>query len=100
MLLLLLLLLHPPSKCAIEVKPVVALAPLRYIRIKVILEEYPVRASLTLLDAGGEITSSEPRGNVRTEWIEWKNVSLGEGEYVVTLQVSNGCSATARISVN
>lgn len=95
-----------PPRCAVDVQPVVALAPLRYIRTRVTIEpnDRYRAARLVLVDQTGHLRSSEVAFDTRTQWIEWKNVRLGPAIYAVVLDVYNdlkriACHAEGRIQV-
>src|SRR5262245_29374811 len=79
------------TRCAVVAQPRVALAPVRYLRIKTQVDasEADRFARLVLVDADGEVTSSQLQLDARTHWVEWKNVVLGPGQYEVVLAVFN-----------
>lgn len=98
--------MNASPRCAIDPKPRVAQPPLRFIRTKVTIEPDAANreARLVLVDEFSEITSGKVLTDVRTTWIEWKNVVLGPGEYEVVLVVVDSlqhqtCTARERITV-
>lgn len=93
-------------RCAVDVQPALAVAPLRYVRTRVTIEpdERYRAARLVLVDSGGHVRSSEVAFDVRTQWIEWKNVRLPAATYGVALDVYDqfervACHAEGRIQV-
>jgi hypothetical protein len=86
------------SQCAVEASPRVALPPLRFIRVKVTIEDRGL-GRLELNGPEGLETASQVQAGPRTTWIEWKNVVLGDGDYEVDLLTASGCRASARIKV-
>lgn len=102
LLLLLFTLLSPPAtKCEVNAQPALSIAPLRFIKSKVIIERgTATEARLALVDEGGEVTASGLHTDYRTQWVEWKNVVLGPGIYEVVLQTNAPCRASARIEVH
>ena len=93
--------LESAPSCKVDAQPRITLPPLRYMRIKVTIErDASARgARLMLLGPDGEETASDLHTDVRTQWVEWKNLVLGAGNYEVVLQVSNGCIARSTIQV-
>ncbi len=83
-----------------------ALAPLRAIRTRVTIEpdDRYRAARLVLVDQRGHVRSSEVAFDVRTQWIEWKNLRLEPAIYAVVLDVFNQferpvCHAEGRVQV-
>ena len=105
-ILLLSLLGNASPRCAVDVQPKLANAPLRYIRSRVTIEpdDRYRGARLVLVDRTGHLRSSEIAFDVRTQWIEWKDVRLGNALYAVALDVYDqfghpACHAEGRIQV-
>lgn len=85
--------------CAVDVQPKIAIIPVRGLKIRVTIE--PPAGSVARLELNGPegfVTSTELRTDVRTQWIDWKQLVLDTpGEYEVWLGVSNGCIAKGRV---
>lgn len=101
-----------PPPCSVSAQPKLSIAPLRFMRVRTVVEPNPswFRADLYLIDADGfEERSSqlwERNGQwdpPRTTVVEWPSVDLGPGEYRVVLTVGDrfgrGCRADDRIEV-
>ena len=88
---------RPP--CSVDVRPNVSLEPLRYVRVKVVIDDGS-GGTLALVDEISEWTSSKIQAGPRTTWIEWKNVVLEAGEYEVALRTAGGCTARGRLEVD
>src|SRR4051812_39219236 len=75
----------PSGRCSVKVAPRIAIAPVRFVRVKVQIEDRS-GGTLTLDGPAGHETSSLIQAGVVTTWVEWKNVALIEpGEYEVRL---------------
>jgi hypothetical protein len=108
LLILLLLLLAAPdlgsaARCSVAAVPKVSNEPLRYVRVRVIVERDPGvgRITLAMFGPAGLVRSSQlwERGWVeapRSFQVEWKDIYEGAGEYVVIVQAEG--SATCRAS--
>lgn len=84
--------------CGIEAAPRAGIAPIRYVRVKVMIDDRR-GGEVGLVGPQGLETSSLVQPGSRTTWIEWKNITLGPGEYAVIVQTSGGCTSRDRINV-
>lgn len=94
---------HSAPACQVNVQPKVALAPVRFLRIKTTIEHDARNrdARLELNGPNGFETGSDLQTDVRTRWIEWKNILLvTPGTYEVWLGVNgSGCQAREQVIV-
>jgi hypothetical protein len=93
--------------CAVQVLTPSALAPMRYVKLRTIVEpDEKNRGGRVALygPEGDEETASGIHTDSRTKQIEWKNLTLVPGDYQVRLTVDDEmgkarCVATGRIMV-
>jgi hypothetical protein len=93
--------------CAVQVLTPAAMAPMRYVKLRTIVEpdEKNRGGRVALLGPeGDEETASGIHTDSRTKQIEWKNLTLVPGDYLVRLTVDDEmgkarCVATGRIVV-
>lgn len=85
------------SACKVAAQPKLSLAPLRFVRVKVTIED-GTGGVAELVGPDGLETSSLVQAGPKTTWIEWKNVVLIPGDYDINLR-GRTCTARDRIQV-
>lgn len=86
---------EPP--CGVQVQPRLALAPVRFVRVKAWTDAMR-GGRLVLLGEDGVETSSDLLPGPRTTWVEWKNLALVAGDYEVRF-MAGSCTAHDQIHV-
>jgi hypothetical protein len=82
----------------VDVQPKAGLAPIRYVRVKVQIDDRR-GGEVGLVGPEGLETSSLVQPGPRTTWIEWKNITLAPGDYAVIVATRGGCTSRDRITV-
>lgn len=110
-------LLTPPAgtsaapACTVSAVPRVSLSPLRYLRVRTVVEpnQLAARVDLALIGPAGLVTSSllwergETEQPPRTTQTEWRHINEDDGSYEIVLEVRHTdgsmCRAVERIRV-
>ena len=87
-----------PPGCAVDPQPRITQPPMRYLRVRVTVEDR-VSAVVSLESESGRVTSSYINSGPKTSWIEWKNIYEDSGDYEVRLLTASGCSARSTVEV-